>query len=252
MVVNSICSNGGTMKTLTIVSFLLTCITQSHAQPLCDFRGRDSLMVILSGDTVNIWDMAACTYCGEVFVTSVSLSADSIYIVQTDTSNRMATCDCIYNMRTSVVGLPSGTYWAVIYRSYPPSHSTRFIRSIRFQYISTTSGIFSSKVSQSGCIPDAVSERFFEFPNQYALLENYPNPFNPRTTLRYQTVTTEFVSIKVYDLLGREIQTLVGETKAPGFYVATFDAPSQASSGIYFCRMVAGNFVQTRTMTLLR
>jgi hypothetical protein len=148
--------------------------------------------------------MAACAYCCETFTSFVSRSADSIFIDQVDTSGIKCTCGCIYDLKTSLVGLPAGTYWAVINRDYgPPNHTRKYVGSIRFQFSPTTSGTLSGKLFQSGCIQDAVETPTFEFPNQSALLENYPNPFNPRTTLRYQTMITEFVSIKVYDLLGR-------------------------------------------------
>jgi photosystem II stability/assembly factor-like uncharacterized protein len=88
-------------------------------------------------------------------------------------------------------------------------------------------------------------------PKEFALHQNYPNPFNPTTSIEYQVTSSEKVSLIIYDILGREIKTLVNELKAPGSYEVTFDA-SLLSSGVYFYRLTAGEFVQTRKMLLLR
>ena len=85
----------------------------------------------------------------------------------------------------------------------------------------------------------------------FQLSQNYPNPFNPTTSIEYQVASIEKVSIKVYDVLGREITTLVNEQKAPGNYSVTFDA-SDLSSGIYFYQINAGEFNQTRKMILMK
>ncbi len=88
-------------------------------------------------------------------------------------------------------------------------------------------------------------------PYEYNLSQNYPNPFNPITTIEYQIPELSFVKIKVYDVLGSEVSTLVNEEKPSGSYEVKFDAAG-LSSGIYFYRIQAGNFVQTRKMILLK
>jgi photosystem II stability/assembly factor-like uncharacterized protein len=88
-------------------------------------------------------------------------------------------------------------------------------------------------------------------PVTYALEQNYPNPFNPKTEIRYQVSGVSLVKITVYDLLGREVTTLVNEPKAPGSYEVSFDG-SGLSSGVYIYRMTAGSFVQSRKMLLLK
>ncbi len=90
-----------------------------------------------------------------------------------------------------------------------------------------------------------------ELLNDYSLSQNYPNPFNPSTSIEYQVASIEKVSLKVYDVLGREIKTLVNEIKSPGTYKITFDA-SELSSGIYFYRLTSGSFTQTRKMILMK
>ena len=88
-------------------------------------------------------------------------------------------------------------------------------------------------------------------PSEFTLFQNYPNPFNPSTRIKYQVSSISQVSLKVYDLLGREVATLVNEYKPAGSYEANFDAKG-LSSGIYFYKLQAGSFVQTRKMVLLK
>ncbi len=85
----------------------------------------------------------------------------------------------------------------------------------------------------------------------FALAQNYPNPFNPTTSIEYQVASIEKVSIKVYDILGREITTLVNEVKSPGTYEVKFDG-SNLSSGTYFYRLSSGNFTQIKKMLLVK
>jgi len=83
------------------------------------------------------------------------------------------------------------------------------------------------------------------------LAQNYPNPFNPATIISYSIPNQIYVSLKVFDGLGREVDILVNKVKSPGNYKVDFDA-SQLASGIYFYRIIAGDFVQTRKMLLLK
>jgi len=88
-------------------------------------------------------------------------------------------------------------------------------------------------------------------PAAFELAQNYPNPFNPATTIAYSVGSRQSVVLKVYDPLGREVATLVNETKESGIYDITWNT-SGVPSGVYFYRMSAGGFVQTRRMVLLR
>ncbi len=101
---------------------------------------------------------------------------------------------------------------------------------------------------------DGNKKRVFEF----SLSQNYPNPFNPATTIKYtipNVISTggrnPLVTLKVYDVLGNEVATLVNEEKPTGSYTVNFDG-SRLASGIYFYKLNAGNFVQTRKMILLK
>ncbi|RMD88646.1 MAG: T9SS C-terminal target domain-containing protein [Calditrichaeota bacterium] len=88
-------------------------------------------------------------------------------------------------------------------------------------------------------------------PEAYALEQNYPNPFNPATTIRFALPERSHVILKLYDLLGREVTTLVDEKLPPGEYGVVFEA-QDLPSGVYFYRIKAEGFVKTRKLTLLK
>jgi hypothetical protein len=94
-------------------------------------------------------------------------------------------------------------------------------------------------------------ENTIELPKTFTIEQNYPNPFNPGTTIKYSVPKLSFVTIKIYDVLGSEVAALVNEEKPIGRYEVTFDA-TQLPSGVYFYRLQAGSFVQTRKMILLK
>jgi hypothetical protein len=88
-------------------------------------------------------------------------------------------------------------------------------------------------------------------PNEFALEQNYPNPFNPKTQIQFSIPTKEFVVLILYDELGNVISELMSEDKPAGKYKVNYDA-TNLSSGIYFYRLKAGNFVETKKMILLK
>ena len=93
-------------------------------------------------------------------------------------------------------------------------------------------------------------------PISFFLHQNYPNPFNPVTTLRYDLPEDALVNITIYDMLGREIRTLVNTTQDAGFksviWNATNDYGKPVSAGVYLYKIQAGEFVQTKKMVLLK
>ena len=88
-------------------------------------------------------------------------------------------------------------------------------------------------------------------PGAFTLYQNYPNPFNPITNLEFEISKLEFVSLKVYDILGNEVAILVNEKKSPGSYKVEFDG-SDLSSGVYYYRLEAGNGLMTKKMLLVK
>jgi hypothetical protein len=91
----------------------------------------------------------------------------------------------------------------------------------------------------------------FDIPKDFVLHQNYPNPFNPSTTIKYAVPKTSLVNIKVYDLTGQEVASLVNEVKEAGTYEIKFEARSLAS-GVYVYRMVADNYSSVRKLNVLK
>ena len=96
-----------------------------------------------------------------------------------------------------------------------------------------------------------VEKQSRQIANSYRLGQNYPNPFNPSTNFEFQVSKAGFISVRVYDILGREVAMLVNEVKQPGTYYAKWNAAG-FSSGLYFCKMQAGNFTETKKMILIK
>jgi len=94
-----------------------------------------------------------------------------------------------------------------------------------------------------------------EIPKEFSLSQNFPNPFNPSTKISWQSPVSNWQTIKVFDLLGREVVTLADKYKSAGRYEVEFDVAHESlraiASGVYFYQLKAGSFVQTRKMLLI-
>lgn len=100
-------------------------------------------------------------------------------------------------------------------------------------------------------VPTKISEN--SFPTQFQLNQNYPNPFNPETIISYQLPESKFVTLKIYDVLGNEISTLVNEFQQAGNYSYNFNTlKNSLTSGIYLYKIQAGNFVSVKKMMLVK
>jgi hypothetical protein len=97
---------------------------------------------------------------------------------------------------------------------------------------------------------DGLSE-LGDVPTDFTLAQNYPNPFNPTTQISYQLPVDSRVRLAVFDMLGRQVATLVDEQMAAGRHSVTFDA-GNLSSGVYLYRLQAGNTVMTRKLTIMK
>jgi beta-glucuronidase len=121
---------------------------------------------------------------------------------------------------------------------------------------------YAKYVNTSEYIPTAIDDRAPSFPTTSALQQNYPNPFNPSTTIRYRVGASGTATLKVYDVLGREVATLVNDKKAAGTYSVEWESKGCAS-GIYFCRLqitpgqngvtsLAARYVETKKMVVMK
>jgi len=129
-----------------------------------------------------------------------------------------------------------------------------------FSFLTTADSVFGLAITGEGQVlryaqparaASIVREVEGARPQTYLLEQNYPNPFNPTTTIVYQLPVASDVSLKVYDVLGREVATLFRGRQNAGRYQVQFNA-ERLSSGLYFYRLQAGSFTQTRKMTLIK
>ena len=143
--------------------------------------------------------------------------------------------------------VPAPSQWATKKYALPSG-----VNMIRFRVISGFgNNLYLDNICKVNGTTGISSNLNTELPGKYSLSQNYPNPFNPVTNLEFGIPKLGFVSLKIYDVLGKEVATLVNENLSPGTYKYSFNA-SNLSSGIYFYRIKAGDFVQTRTMMLLK
>jgi tetratricopeptide (TPR) repeat protein len=110
------------------------------------------------------------------------------------------------------------------------------------------SWMYQMKMNSVPAQPSSPTQQSHE---EIAIMQNYPNPFNPATTISYQIPRANHISLKIFDVLGREVATLVDEIQEPGYKSVYWDA-SAVASGVYFYRLQVGDFVQTRKLLVLR
>jgi ligand-binding sensor domain-containing protein len=146
-----------------------------------------------------------------------------------------------------------GSNWTV-YKESNSGLPSNFIRCIEIdksgnKWISTADGL--AVYNEGGVVPVEENQIREIVPNEYLLSQNYPNPFNPTTTIKYSIPKLSFVTIKIYDVLGSEVATLVNEEKPFGTYELNWNA-ANLPSGVYFYRTQAGNFIDTKKMIFLK
>ncbi|MGA3287321.1 MAG: T9SS type A sorting domain-containing protein [Bacteroidota bacterium] len=134
---------------------------------------------------------------------------------------------------------------------YLDSLDCGFNASVNLSHAASDGKIVGSTMWAFGTVLTSVPGNATGIPDKFALTQNYPNPFNPSTNFTYELSKAGFVSVKVYDLLGREVATLVNEFKQAGSYPATWNAAS-FGSGVYFYKMQSGSFTSTKKMILMK
>jgi hypothetical protein len=118
--------------------------------------------------------------------------------------------------------------------------------------IQNNSGSSPDTIKVAGvAIPTTSVENIGEIPTEYALYQNYPNPFNPATTISFSLPSKSFVSLKVYDALGREVSTILNEELSAGTYSKQWNA-ADLPSGVYFYCLQTGSFTETKKLVLLK
>ncbi|MCB0722961.1 MAG: T9SS type A sorting domain-containing protein [Ignavibacteriae bacterium] len=161
---------------------------------------------------------------------------------------------------TSVISgcyLPDGECPPYCWIEYPIRYRVQAVdvyddASVLSDFVKTT-GIRTQPSGPGGGEEDErpVNGNGLDIPTTFALKQNFPNPFNPSTNIQFDLPKDVYVSIKVYDILGREVATIVNELRKAGSYIISFNG-SKLSSGIYYYKIKAGNFVETKKMLLIK
>jgi hypothetical protein len=171
-----------------------------------------------------IWRKGTATSF-RIRVTQVSDTPNIVALDQT-TSDTTFLCTTILTAAKNYSWIVSGT------NAYGTGD---FASEFRFQ-----TGQDITTVEHNGAVPSA-----------FSLSQNYPNPFNPTTNIQFAVPQAGPVSLRVYDVLGREIALLVDNVLQPGYYTARFDGHNLAS-GVYFYRLIAGEFVEMKKMQVMK
>jgi len=146
--------------------------------------------------------------------------------------------------------VPEGDDYVITYLNTVTSSTSTFTSDDMGSTLSITHTYYSGKLSPLR-IETAVRDNSSSLPRSYGLSQNYPNPFNPTTHIDYQLPDPGQVTLKVFDVLGREVRTLVDERQSAGYYTVTLDA-GKLTSGIYFYRIKAGNYSSVKKLVLLK
>jgi len=140
-----------------------------------------------------------------------------------------------------------GTYYMASNSSYSaPGHSG----SSHYYYFLLGAKINGTIYGDTNA-PTSIRHINCELPSSFSLSQNYPNPFNPTTNIKYQIKESGIVTLKIFDILGKEIETLVNEKQSPGTYEVNWDA-GKYSSGIYFCKLIYGDYSKTKKIILFK
>jgi hypothetical protein len=137
--------------------------------------------------------------------------------------------------------------WAVRGLGYrtSPGNPTLYAGNAGTATASTGTGLYEYSWQASGIIGNT------NIPDKYDLLQNYPNPFNPVTEIKYELLKQGFVTLKVYDITGKEVTTLVNDFQPAGYYTVSFNG-AKLSSGNYFYRIITDNFTAVKKMVLVK
>ena len=217
----------------------------------------DSLFVKVSTNKAVIWHKNVESNCASKFAFDIAVSHDSITAVEFDTSGHFANCMCTFDLNVTVENL-FGSYVAAVYRRefkiyHYPKDTTYLIGWVAFTIDSVNMlpwfG-FTGYQSPCGGAPVGVERKVYSAP-EIARVLNHPNPFNSTTNFQFATSNFQFVSLRLYDLLGREIAVLINNTMSPGEHSVQWNAANYPS-GVYLYRLTTGDRLQVGKMNYIK
>ncbi|MEK9136703.1 MAG: T9SS type A sorting domain-containing protein [Bacteroidota bacterium] len=212
----------------------------------------ETLHAVVRGDTVTIWNRNVEFFCNSLFRFDVRLSQDTLEVIEVDTTVNHTMCFCFFQLSVTLVGLPPGHYVVPVFRRYYwgyPHDTTRFVGTTEFT-IGPTSASLTQWPYQSPCsqTPQAVGNPG-SLPKELKLHQSYPNPFNPTATIAFDLPRRSHVVLEVYDILGQKVALPVDDVLEAGSHERSLHA-ANLPSGVYFYRLSANGFLQTRKMLM--
>lgn len=212
-------------------------------------RGRIAALNSVTGEALATWQANIPVYT----VQSLALAGSSLYVggnftnIGSQVRNRVAKLDANNGSVTTWNPDVSGSNLTYVNAIAVSRRNQKIYLGGNFEAISseTRSGL----AGVNDIISSVKNLEGDYLPQRCILDQNYPNPFNPTTNIKFQITKSNHTTLKVYDLLGKEVATLVNEHLTPGSYETTFDG-ARLSSGVYFYRLQAGGFVQTKKLVL--
>lgn len=206
-------------------------------------------------DTVILYHDNFRIQCGAKIAFTVNVFSDSIQVIEKDTSSIFTRCSCYFNLKVFLMDLKKGKYTVSVYYDYPTgsSYIRYFIGSTILDLGSDLNGINKYFGTQSACLgsTDLDDDDAKPVASQYKIYNNYPNPFNPSTRIKYDLDAKCHVKITIYDLMGRELEVLKDEEQNSGQYEITYQ-PQNLSSGVYLYKIQAGDRLEMKQMVFLK
>jgi len=220
------------------------------------------------GSEVSAWSPIWSFEVTDAFITMAAPNGGEVWSIGTEEIIRWGTnisdsvrLDLLYGQQNvltidTTFGNPNAYRWLIPTNLTPDTSYKIIVMSIVDSTIIDTSNAVFSLIPPTG-----IESKNFEIPDEYNLFQNYPNPFNPSTKINFAVPRKGFVNLTIYDVLGNEVATLVNEEKAAGSYEIEFSTIGGSASGrnvlnlpsgIYFYRLEAGTFVQTKKMVLMK
>ena len=177
------------------------------------------------------------------FSTPASFNLKSLWMINVNTGYITTNFGYIYKTTNS------GNNWILLNSGTNQNLNYIYFMNNNTGYVVGDQGIILKTTDGGGNV--WINQNFEQIPNEYYLFQNYPNPFNPTTTIKYALPKNEFVKLVIFDILGREIQTLVNEKQSAGTYETIFNA-SQYPSGVYFYKLTTDGFSETKKMLMIK
>jgi len=230
------------------------------------FEGFSSDSSFVSNDYFNLENLTGLTNDSKYFFTVIGSTQRAVIDSNTNLTNEM-----LYLSNAGSLGgivFTNLTWWGVsqaFQRTWAQRLFDPAIQSLgeTFDlYMHSSGGLFGhmKKITNLWADPSIklkydvtvdLDDSEVELPTVFALEQNFPNPFNPTTTIKYQIPELSFIMLKVYDVLGNEVATLVNEEKPQGVYTIEFEG-SKLTSGVYFYKLRAGTYIETKKMLLIK